>query len=92
MLPENIVSLNKLSPNIASLGKIHFKTHCGHLSILPEEILFCKAEGSYTRVFIMNCREILISKPLKAFITFIPRSGFLRCHYSYLIISDTLTL
>lgn len=65
--------------------RIHFKTHEKHISFTPDEILFCKAEGSYTRVVIQSSKNFVISRPLKIFIKCIPKSGFLRCHYSYLI-------
>ena len=65
--------------------RIHLRTHERHISIDPEEILFCKAEGSYTRVYIINCKEILISRPLKAFVKYVPEFEFIRCHHSYLI-------
>lgn len=32
--------------------------------ILQEDILYCKAESSYTKVFLMNGGEVIISKPL----------------------------
>lgn len=79
-------NVKELSSQETSIGKIHLKTHDRHLSVTLEKILFCKAEGSYTRVVIEgNCQEILVSKPLKIFQRCIPEEVFLRCHYSYLI-------
>jgi two-component system LytT family response regulator len=68
-----------------SKNRIHLRTHLGHISIDPDEIMYCKAEGCYTRITTHNCREILVSKPLKTFMKFIPNVGFLRCHYSFLL-------
>lgn len=78
-------NLKELIPAVTGIGKIHFKTHNRHLSIDPEKIFFCKADGSYTRVVIENCSDILVSKTLKTFQKYIPEEMFLRCHYSYLI-------
>jgi two-component system LytT family response regulator len=78
-------SLDNLSPCVAGLRKIYLRTHEKCFSFSPEEILFCKAEGSYTRVVFDNCSEVLISKPLKSFQEYIPEELFVRCHASYLI-------
>lgn len=79
-------NVKELTLFITGIGKIHLKTHGRLLSVNPEKILYCKAEGSYTRVIIEgNCQEILVSKPLNRFQRCIPVEMFLRCHNSYLI-------
>jgi two-component system LytT family response regulator len=79
-------NVKDLTPSVLGIEKIHLKAQNRHISVNPEKILFCKAEGSYTRVVIEgNCQEIIVSKPLKIFQRCIPEEMFLRCHYSYLI-------
>lgn len=79
-------NIKDLTPSVTVIRKIHLKTHGRLFSVNPEKILFCKAEGSYTRVVIEgNCQLILVSKPLNRFQRCIPVEMFLRCHNSYLI-------
>ena len=67
------------------MGTIHIKTHERHLSINLRHLLFCRAEGSYTRLFVEGfSSEILISQSLTKFQRCIPKENFLRCHNSYL--------
>lgn len=77
--------LEKISPCIKGLKKVHLRTHQKHLSFDIEEILFCRAEGSYTRIFFENSSDILISKSLKEFQDYFSMDRFLRCHYSFLV-------
>jgi two-component system, LytTR family, response regulator len=85
-MPLIMEKVRDLTPSVKGIEKIHLKTHNRHLSVDPEKILFCKAEGSYTRVVMEdNCPDILVTKPLKIFQKCIPEEVFLRCHYSYLI-------
>jgi two-component system LytT family response regulator len=67
-------------------GKIIFRSNGKLILVKTCDILFCKAEGSYTRLYFVNVgNSILISKPIKCFeIIFIP-IGFKRIHRSYLI-------
>jgi len=69
-----------------NLGIIHIRTHSRHLLIYIGHILYCKADGSYTKVFVEDDRMgILVSQPLTKFQKCIPEKIFLRCHNSYLI-------
>lgn len=71
---------------------INLKNHKRFLAIDPEKVLFCKAEGSYTRVIIEDSLDVLVTKHLKTFQRIIPEEAFIRCHYSYLInIKNILT-
>ncbi len=55
-----------------------------------EDILFCQAEGTYTKFFVKNSEPILISKNLKEYETILEPLGFLRPHHSYLINPDKI--
>lgn len=50
-----------------------------------DNILYCIAEGSYTRFVLNNKREILTSKSLKNYEEILIPEGFYRCHKSYLV-------
>jgi two-component system LytT family response regulator len=59
--------------------------------IHPQEILFCKASGSYTEFHIQNKPTIVISKSLKFAESILVTSNFKRVHRSYLINSKSIT-
>jgi two-component system, LytTR family, response regulator len=49
------------------------------------DIIFCKAEGSYTTLYLANKQNKLVSRNLKDFENILADSGFYRAHHSYLI-------
>ncbi|GHE71627.1 MULTISPECIES: LytTR family DNA-binding domain-containing protein [Roseivirga] len=49
------------------------------------DILWCGAEGSYTRFTLADGSEILVSKNLKAYEGILEGDRFLRIHHSYLV-------
>jgi len=48
------------------------------------DILFCEAEGTYTKFYFSNNDPILVSKNLKEYETILEPLGFLRTHHSFL--------
>jgi two-component system, LytTR family, response regulator len=48
------------------------------------DILYCEAEGTYTRFYLQNAGPILVSKNLKEYEEILEPLGFLRTHHSYL--------
>lgn len=68
--------------------KITLKTteHIYHLDF--NEIIFCKADGSYTRFHLTENRNLIISKPLKSYQNLLPENQFFRSHQSYLVNLD----
>lgn len=53
--------------------------------ICNKEIVFCKAEGSYTNIYLNSGKRIIVSRNLKAVAGSLPSKEFYRCHHSYLI-------
>jgi two-component system, LytTR family, response regulator len=49
------------------------------------DILYCEAEGTYTKFFIAGNDPILVSKHLKEYETVLEPIGFLRTHHSFLV-------
>lgn len=74
--PLESTSTNNVIPIPTSDG-----THILH----PDEILFCKAEGSYTTFKLVNNRTILLSKSIKHAEQLLTDSRFKRVHRSYII-------
>lgn len=56
------------------------------------DILFCEAEGTYTRFYIKDSEPILVSKNLKEYESILEPLGFLRTHHSYLANPDRIKI
>ncbi|MBY0537157.1 MAG: LytTR family DNA-binding domain-containing protein [Chitinophagaceae bacterium] len=50
-----------------------------------EDILYCEAEGSYTKFYISNSEPIFVSKNLRSYEEMLAPSGFIRTHHSCLV-------
>ncbi len=48
------------------------------------DILYCEAEGTYTRFHLVNNPPILVSKNLKEYESILENFGFIRTHHSFL--------
>jgi len=57
----------------------------GLLFLNSSEIIFCKADGNYTTIYLTGKRELVVSKALGDFEEFLESEGFYRIHHSYLI-------
>ena len=56
------------------------------LKFIPHsEILYCEASGAYTKFYMKDNNEILVSKNLKEYENILPSSSFMRVHNSFLI-------
>jgi two-component system, LytTR family, response regulator len=49
------------------------------------DILYCEAEGSYTKFYFTNEKPIIISKNLSTYEELLGMYGFIRTHHSYLV-------
>jgi two-component system, LytTR family, response regulator len=49
------------------------------------DVIFCKAEGSYTTLFLIHGIQKVVSRNLKDFENLLSESGFCRVHHSFLI-------
>lgn len=53
--------------------------------VKTEDILWCTAEGSYTRFKLLDHSEIMVSKNLKSYEDLLSERDFVRIHNSYLV-------
>lgn len=53
-------------------------------------ILYCEAEGTYTRFYLQDSEPILVSKNLKEYEDILEPLGFVRTHHSYLANPDKI--
>jgi two-component system LytT family response regulator len=79
------VLLFNLKQKQPSLNKICLSTAEGYEFISVDEILYCKAEGSYTSFKLKNNSNFLVSKHLKEYETLLTDQQFMRVHNSFLI-------
>jgi two-component system LytT family response regulator len=68
-----------------TLNKICLATSDGYEFIEVNDILYCKAEGSYTNFVLKNNESILVSKHLKEYENMLLEQDFMRVHNSFLI-------
>lgn len=57
----------------------------GYEFINLSDILYCKADGAYTRLFLTNGRDVLFSKALGEIEALLPDGLFLRIHHSVVV-------
>jgi two-component system LytT family response regulator len=72
--------------------KITLSTSEGLKFIRVAEILYMKAEGSYTYVFLKDSKKYLVTKNLKEFETQLSHNNFFRIHHAYLINIDQVDI
>ena len=65
--------------------KVAFATSEGYELVSVNDILFCKADGSYTHVHFTNGETLLVSRNLKYYEGLLAGYNFYRSHLSYLI-------
>lgn len=77
--------LFNLKQNHSGLTKLCLSTAEGFEFIEVDEILYCKAEGSYTSFKLKNNESLLVSKHLKEYENLLKDQKFMRVHNSFLI-------
>jgi two-component system LytT family response regulator len=65
--------------------KLAVPTQAGIELIEADDIICCKADGSYTTLFLKNKQSMIVSRNLKDFENFLEGVGFCRVHHSSLI-------
>lgn len=66
-------------------NRICLSTSDGFEFIEVNDILYCKAEGSYTSFVLKNTEKLLVSKHLKEYENLLLEQNFMRVHNSFLI-------
>lgn len=65
--------------------KIILSTSEGLTPVRIQDIVRCRAEANYTRFYMCDRSEILVSRTLKNFEAILSNNGFVRVHYSHLV-------
>ncbi len=77
--------LNHLSSDKPSSNTICLPTSDGVEFIKTRNILYCQAQGAYTRFVLSEGKALLVSRNLKEYETLLDNKEFMRVHNSYLI-------
>jgi two-component system, LytTR family, response regulator len=77
--------LNNIQLKSGSVEKLAVPSSEGLDFFNTQDIIFCKADGSYTVIMLKNNEHVLVCKNLIDFENLLVVSGFCRVHHSYLI-------
>ena len=87
----NIENLLKNIKQPSAQQRIALPFKDGYEFIEVSEIIYCQAQGAYTRVFLQNKKFILVSKSLGDIEELLPQSLFQRIHHSTVVNIDYVT-
>lgn len=77
--------LNRIPPQHVFREKIGISSMDGIEYVDTRSIIFLKADGKYTLVYLVSNQLITSSKNLKMFESILPENLFMRVHHSYLV-------
>jgi two-component system, LytTR family, response regulator len=79
------VLMQQLTAKDTSEKQIVLKDSEASYFVKVADILYCEAEGSYTKFYVLNNTPIIISKNLSIYEELLALYGFIRTHHSYLV-------
>lgn len=82
--------LHNLNLEPKTKKKMVLKTSDSIHVVNPEEIIYCEADGSYTRFHLADGSRIMVTKTLGVYEELLETENFLRIHQSYLLNLDYL--
>jgi len=77
--------LNSLNPIADTKGKVALPTFTGYQLEKVNSILYCEADQNYTKIYMVNGEQILVSKPIRYLEEVLPIDTFFRIHKSHLV-------
>ena len=77
--------LNNIQSKSGKIEKLAIPSSNGIDFFNSGDIIYCRADGSYTTLILKDKQSCLVSKNLKDFEQLLGESGFCRVHHSYLI-------
>lgn len=77
--------LNNIQFKSGKIEKLAIPSLTGIDFFDTNDIIYCRADGSYTTLFLKDKQSCLVSKNLKDFENLLAESGFCRVHHSFLI-------
>ncbi|MCY7311857.1 MAG: LytTR family DNA-binding domain-containing protein [Chitinophagaceae bacterium] len=86
------VLMQQLSNKEAGDKQIVLKDSEASYFVKVADILYCEAEGSYTKFYLSSEKPIIISKNLSTYEELLGVYGFIRTHHSYLVNSARIKM
>lgn len=83
--PRKLQRTKSSSMNQEKINRIAWPTSNGHVFTNRNDVLRCKAEGSYTNIYLRNGETLLISRKLKDVQSVLEGLPFFRTHESHLV-------
>lgn len=77
--------LDNLNAETNEFNKVMLPTDFGFELIKPSHILYCEADSNYTKVNLLDGKEMLVAKTLKYIEELLPGNIFIRTHKSYVV-------
>lgn len=77
--------LSNIRNQPGDIKKLAIPTSEGILFVQTANIIYCRADGNYSTLFLKNGESILVSKPLIDFELMLAESGFFRVHHASLV-------
>lgn len=77
--------IENLSNKPTEFNKIVLPDYDGFSMVKISDIIYCKADGSYTEVHLLSGKKITTSRLLKSLEELLPEQTFYRIHKSYLV-------
>lgn len=74
---------------VSKFNELYLKIN-QEFQINPDEIIYCRGDGSYTDIILTNGKKHKICHNLKCLTSLLPAKKFYRCHHSYLINVDEI--
>jgi two-component system, LytTR family, response regulator len=79
------VLMQEVNNKTGSLKQIVLKDIDKTYFIKIDDILYCEAEGSYTKFYISNSEPVFVSRNLRSYEELLAPAGFIRTHHSCLV-------
>lgn len=70
---------------VNSFNKIILSTMEGYYPVNPEEIIYCRADDSYTHFYLQSGQHHVVSRNLKDYEASLGPYNFFRIHKSYMV-------
>ena len=77
--------LHNVRNRLGQDGKLAVPVAEGMVFLDIQQIVYCEADGSYTRLFVEGEKDLLVSKSLKDFENILNPQTYCRVHHSYLV-------
>lgn len=84
-LYEHQSLLNNIQLKSGKIEKLAVPSSEGIDFFDTKDIIYCRADGSYTSIVMKGNRQVLVCKNLKDFEDLLEESGFIRIHHSHII-------